>query len=142
MIRGDGKYGSLTSAPPFNATWYFPKPQDPPVHAFANSKVEGTVFPDQLSTMNQLVVDLEWDYYMTDQNQTRFAGLEAQNVNANVAIDMFMDTDKSRSTNEYADKKQPAKAEVMVWLGAIGPSTQPVGTKKVGITGVAGGRTL
>jgi hypothetical protein len=43
-------------------------------------------------------------------------------VNANVAIDMFMDSNRG-------DSATPALSshEVMVWLAMYGPATQPIG---------------
>jgi len=43
-------------------------------------------------------------------------------VNANVAIDMFVDSNKSNSQNNTE-----AKYEVMVWFAVFGAAAQPIG---------------
>jgi hypothetical protein len=43
-------------------------------------------------------------------------------VNANVAIDMFMDANSGDSTVTTS-----ANHEVMVWFAKYGPATQPIG---------------
>jgi len=43
-------------------------------------------------------------------------------VNANVAIDIFMDSNSGAST-----VTTQAKHEVMVWFAMYGPATQPIG---------------
>lgn len=43
-------------------------------------------------------------------------------LNANVAMDMFMDSDQKKA-QDSAD----ASHEIMVWFAAIGPATQPIG---------------
>jgi hypothetical protein len=43
-------------------------------------------------------------------------------LNANVAIDLFLDSDKQ--TSSVTTK---AAHEVMLWLGMFGPATQPIG---------------
>ena len=50
------------------------------------------------------------------------ANAQSTDVNANVAIDIFMDSNSGAST-----VTTQAKHEVMVWFAMYGPATQPIG---------------
>lgn len=50
-------------------------------------------------------------------------------VNTNVAIDMFLDSDKTK-----AQSSTDAKFEIMVWLCTIGAATQPIGLANGAVT--------
>ncbi|CRK11639.1 xyloglucan-specific endo-beta-1 like protein [Verticillium longisporum] len=118
-------YATKTTAPEFSVTWEYPRgPESAPVHAFPNIKVEGDVFPATLSSLTEVNVDVEWTYGLGNDtvDKTDVTALEAKEVNTNVAIDMFLDSDKTT-----AKDSTKAAFEVMVWLGAIGPATQPIG---------------
>ncbi|KAM0329466.1 hypothetical protein ACHAQA_004775 [Verticillium albo-atrum] len=118
-------YATKTMAPEFSVTWEYPQgPETAPVHAFPNIKVEGGVFPATLSSLTEVNVDVEWTYGLGNKTveKTDVTELEASQVNTNVAIDMFLDSDKTVSKDSTK-----AAFEVMVWLGAIGPATQPIG---------------
>jgi hypothetical protein len=58
-------------------------------------------------------------------NTTNVAQLADVGLNANVAIDMFLDSDSSKATSSTQ-----AKYEVMVWLGTFGAATEPIGLKE------------
>lgn len=124
LLDEDSKY-----ADPFSVTWNFTQgPETQPVRAFPNALLEGADnLPKTLSSIKEIPVDLAWTYGLGDSNQTSTdpATLEAQNVNANVAIDIFMDTNSGKST-----VTTQAKHEVMVWLAKYGPATQPIGWDK------------
>lgn len=69
-------------------------------------------------------VDVEWTYGIGNKsaNSTDVTGMAAALVNTNVAIDMFLDSDKTKSQSST-----DAKYEIMVWLCTIGSATQPIG---------------
>jgi hypothetical protein len=74
-----------------------------------------------------LDVDVKWSYSAGDVAVADLdtASLVAGNLNANVAFDMFLAADqtKSQSTTD-------SSYEVMVWLGQFGLATQPIGLPK------------
>lgn len=114
-------------APSFAATWQYPQgPESAPVHAFANADLNLTsVLPIQLSAMSGLTMDVEWSYNVGNDliaGTSDWDALAEQNVNANVALDLFLAADehKSLSTTE-------SDYEVMVWLGMLGAYTLPLG---------------
>lgn len=120
-------YATNVTAPPFSVTWQYPQgPATQPVHAFPNIQLnaEGTMFPASISSITNIPVDVEWTYGIgnSSANQTDVAGMTAALVNTNVAIDMFLDSDK-----QNAQSSTDAKYEIMVWLGTIGAATQPIG---------------
>jgi hypothetical protein len=96
------------------------------VHAYSNIRVDD-VLPLALDSMQQLYLDLHWTYGVgnTSVESTTLADLTAANLNTNVAIDMFLDSDKDKAENGTN-----AKFEVMVWFAQIGSATQPIGLNK------------
>lgn len=118
-------YDTPTTAPDFSVTWeYPPGPADAPVHAFPNIKVDGGVFPESLTNIKGIQLDFEWTMGTGNDTvaKTDVSSLDASNVNANVAMDMFLDANKDDSKNSTK-----AKYEIMVWFAAIGPATHPIG---------------
>jgi hypothetical protein len=124
----NGSYPSKTLAPEWSVTWQYPQgPETAPVHAFPNIKLNAdkeTVMPIELSALKTVDVDVEWYYGVGDSIPTSVDPAALTNVNAatNVAIDMFLDDDSGKSTDP-----EKAQFEVMVWLGAFGAATQPIG---------------
>ncbi|PHH87320.1 hypothetical protein CDD83_9029 [Cordyceps sp. RAO-2017] len=121
-------YASQTTAPPFRVFWQYPQATDgQPVHAFPNIKVEGDVLPAKLDSVKQMNIDMQWIMRLDNKTDapTDVDELQTGNVNSNVAIDMFMDSDKSKA----ADSERAAY-EVMVWFAAVGPATFAIGQKK------------
>jgi glycosyl hydrolase family 12 len=118
-------YATDTTAPEFSVTWeYPPGPQNAPVHAFPNIKVDGGVFPRALSAIKGVQLDFEWTMGVGNETvaTTDQTELTAASVNANVAMDMFLDADKDKAT-----ESSKAKYEIMVWFARIGPATHPIG---------------
>ena len=128
--HGNGSYDTSTSAPQFSITWQYPQgPPTQPVHAFPNIKIdEEGVFPVKISSITNIDVDAEWMYSVGDAEQViegaalDTGAMAAAGANTNVAIDMFLDSDASKSTST-----ENAKYEVMVWLATFGAATQPIG---------------
>lgn len=121
----NGTYATKTTAPQFMISWQYPPgPEDNPVHAFPNIQVDSDVFPAAISSISKVDVDLAWSYCIGNETTVAasLADLTADNLNTNVAIDMFIDSDKTAAQNP-----SKAKYELMVWFAAIGPATQPIG---------------
>merc|ERR1711939_287692 len=104
------------STPEFSVTWaYPPGPASQPVHAFPNVQVL-TDMPHLLSTI--------WTYGVGDTPAatTSESELLANAVNTNVAIDMFLDADKTAAENSSL-----ANYEVMIWFAKFGTAAQAIG---------------
>ncbi|KAH7123003.1 concanavalin A-like lectin/glucanase domain-containing protein [Dactylonectria macrodidyma] len=114
--------------PEWSVTWQYPQ-GDPsaPVHAYPNMKVEGEVFPKKVEDIKNITIDFEWTYGVGKKavKKNDWDALEAVTLNANVAMDMFLDSDK-----DNAKDSEKASHEVMVWFAAIGTATQPLGLTK------------
>jgi hypothetical protein len=113
----------------FSITWQYPPgPASEPVHAFPNAKLElNDTLPAQISNIKTMPIDVAWTYApgSSIQTSTNNADLAAANVNANVAVDLFIAESESK-----ASSTTEADYEVMVWLGRWGSSTQPIGLLK------------
>lgn len=85
------------------------------------------MFPIRISDVARVDFEAEWAYGVGDEkpSTTNVAALTAADLNSNVAIDMFLDSDQTKATNTTA-----AKYEVMIWLGSFGAATQPIGLKE------------
>lgn len=120
-------YPTKQTAPGFYVTWQFdPGPSTQPVHAFPNIMVDD-VLPIELDKMTQVNLDLHWTYGVgnTVASSTDKDSLTAQNLQTNVAIDMFFDSDKTNATKSTA-----AGFEVMIWFAMVGAAAQPIGYSK------------
>lgn len=93
------------------------------MHAFPNVMVDD-ILPLELDKMTQINLDLQWTYGVGNSvaSSTNNDSLTAQNLQTNVAVDMFFDSDKTRAANSSL-----AGFEVMVWFAMIGASAQPLG---------------
>lgn len=82
------------------------------------------ILPIELDKMTQVNLDLQWTYGVgnTVASSTNKDSLTAQNLQTNVAMDMFFDSDQTRATNSSL-----ADFEVMVWFAMVGASAQPLG---------------
>ena len=122
----NGTYPTPNTAPAFTATWSYPQgPESEPVHAFTNAQLDlPEMIPISLSNMSGLTLDVKWSYAIGDkvENTTDSLALDDINMNANVCVDMFLDSSKN-SAGETSDSRY----EVMVWLGRYGDATQPIG---------------
>lgn len=82
----------------------------------------------------------DWAYGVGDvkPNTTNVNDLLAADVNSNVAIDMFLDSDPTKAVSSV-----DAKYEVMVWLGVFGVATEPIGLRQGALkTQAVNGTTL
>ncbi|KIX10524.1 uncharacterized protein Z518_01607 [Rhinocladiella mackenziei CBS 650.93] len=122
----NASYPTNTTAPKWSITWQFPPgPPTQPVHAFPNIKMDASdVFPIEISDVATINFQADWAYGVGDEQPTttNVADLNAIDLNSNVAIDMFLDSDPDKATSTV-----DAKYEVMIWLGYFGPATQPIG---------------
>lgn len=125
-------YASKYSAPSFSVTWQFePGPANQPVHAYPNVMVD-KVLPLELGKMSTVDLDLAWSYAVGDEVSTTTDenALAANQVAANVAIDMFFDSDQDSAQNSSL-----ASYEVMVWFARFDKSlTQVIGEPKGVVT--------
>lgn len=94
------------------------------MHAYPNIKVDGKSFPKKLKDVSEINVDFKFTYGVGNNasSDTDIDALNNANVNTNVAMDMFLDKDKTN-----AGDAEKASHEVMVWFAAIGSATQPIG---------------
>ncbi|KAF7715866.1 Xyloglucan-specific endo-beta-1,4-glucanase [Penicillium ucsense] len=116
-------YPTQYSAPGFSVTWQFdPAPGPQPVHAYPNIMVD-KVLPLELGKMSKVDMDLAWNYAVGDEvsSTTDESALAASGVAANVAIDMFFDSDKTIAQNSSL-----AQYEVMVWFGRFNKASAQV----------------
>jgi len=97
----------------FNVTWQWAR-GDPsqPVHSFPYVRFNSAYLPGRLYDVSQLHVAGNWDMFPTEDASR---DVEDSGTIANVAIDMFLDTDDGRS----ADATQ-ASHEVMIWFATYG----------------------
>lgn len=133
-------YATTSSAPEFSVTWQYPRgPVTQPVHAFPNIQIE-RVLPVKAKALKQINVDLHWTYGVGNEAvaATNEAELLQNEVNTNVAIDMFLDDNAANSQNS-----SKAAYEVMVWFAGFGSSTEPIGLQRgIIATEVIQGTTL
>lgn len=125
--RNNNTYPTKTTAPEWSVTWQYPQGNTAlPVHAFPNIKVED-VFPLKINEINSMTIDFEWTYGVGNNasNTVDIDKLDAVTLNANVAMDMFLDSDSTKAGNSTE-----ASHELMVWFAAIGAATQPLGMTK------------
>ena len=112
------------------------------MHAYANALVESKSLPAKLGDIKTSDFEVEWALSLKNDTLDDASDDElTQNaVNANVAIDMFLDKDSKLSTNQ--DEKNPAHYEVMVWFADIGPAAFPLGKTKAADEGVVTTATI
>jgi hypothetical protein len=74
--------------------------------------------------MKGLNINTNWTYGVGDSEAATNddATLSAENLNANVCVDMFVDADATSSQSTTT-----AAYEIMVWLGRWGTATLPIG---------------
>ncbi|EXJ62902.1 hypothetical protein A1O7_03345 [Cladophialophora yegresii CBS 114405] len=128
----NGTYPTKTTAAQWSITWQYPRgPITQPVHAFPNIKVDTDAFPVEISKVSAINFETEWYYGVGDERPEAvdIAALTTAQINANVAIDMFLDS----NPNKAIDTTQ-AKYEVMIWLGQYGASTQQIGLEEGVVT--------
>ena len=121
MWHNNGSYTPKNSAPPFQATWQYNQIAGVYVQAFPNAAIVD-VFPKKIQDVGSINVDVEWTYANGNENKTTsdVELTESSVLNANVAVDMFIDSDEKTSKNSVK-----AAFEIMVWIARMGPSTQP-----------------
>ncbi|KAG5978912.1 hypothetical protein E4U55_005770 [Claviceps digitariae] len=133
-LNGNQTYATQWSAPPFNVTWQYPRALGTKnVHAFANAKVMSGDLPAKLGSIKTLDFDVSWFMSMKNDSTTKITNddITANQINANVAIDMFMDKDSTK-----AGKPEEASHEVMVWFARLGTDTFPIGKTTINDMGL------
>ena len=102
--------------------------------------MDSNTFPVEISKVSAINFETEWYYGAGDDKPeiVDVASLATVQLDANVAIDMFLDSDPDKSTDTTL-----AKYEVMIWLGQYGASTQQIGLKQGAVaTQVVNGTTF
>lgn len=96
------------------------------MHAFPNVQIESASLPLDLSNLQHINLEMEWSYGVGNEavTVTDEAALTTANLNSNVAVDIFIDSDKTNSQNS-----SKAEYEVMVWFARFGTAAQPIGLK-------------
>jgi hypothetical protein len=107
-------YPSNSTAPPFSFIWDYPfvaanasspaNETKPLIHAFPQvqpASGDGAVLPITLEDLGQLTLDCAWTMGIGDTNSsaTSIRRLGASEVNATVALDMYLDSDKDKAGN-------------------------------------------
>ena len=103
-------YPTNSTAPEFAFTWEYPfhianesapaNQTKPLIHAFPQASVgDGGVVPLTLEDLGELNLEFAWTMGIGNTNApyTSVRRLGAQEVNASVALDMYMDPDKSKA---------------------------------------------
>jgi hypothetical protein len=140
-FNGNRTYATDFSAPAFNVTWQYPRAAGGQnnVHAFPNAKVDSKSFPVQIGSISKFEFDVEW--YLSLNNNTKKevtdADVTANQINANVAIDMFMDKDQTQ-----AEDSEKAGYEVMVWFADFGTDAWPLGKTTAADKGLVKSQTV
>ncbi len=101
------------------------------MHSFPNVQLDGGVFPATIKSLSEIGIDMQWTYGLGNDTAatTDQASLDAESLNANVAIDMFFDSNKASSGNS-----SEAAYEVMVWFADFGAAAQPIGLAAGAVT--------
>ncbi|KAG6007358.1 hypothetical protein E4U21_006062 [Claviceps maximensis] len=133
-LFGNQTYETKWTAPAFNVTWQYPRALGTKnVHAFANAKIMSEDLPAKLGDIKKIDFDVNW--FMSLQNNSKVEitdeDVTANGINANIAIDLFMDKDSDK-----AGKPEEASHEIMVWFGRFGPDTFPVGKTTIADKGL------
>ncbi|KAI1073555.1 nucleotide-diphospho-sugar transferase [Whalleya microplaca] len=112
------------SVPSFESDWNWPK-ADASVHSYPYVRFLSGNLPLALANISSLRLTTQWGMGPSSTSVTTgtldSSGLSSINVTANVAFDMFFDTNSSA-----AGDATTASTEVMIWLGIVG-SAQPLG---------------
>jgi xyloglucan-specific endo-beta-1,4-glucanase len=93
------------------------------VHAYPNVGLQSVQLPSRLDNVKNFNVSAAWDMYPTaDPNAAdKTAALQAIGTKADIALDMFIDSNSTNSMNASA-----AAFEVMVWSSVWG-GVAPIG---------------
>lgn len=140
---GNKTYATPYSAPPFNITWQYTRATDPAknVHGFPNAKLDSNKLPAQLGSITKMQVGVEWHMSLANDSATAVSltksEVSAKQINANVAIDMFLHQDQARSLSS-----EQASHEVMVWFADFGTDTWPIGKTAGADKGVKATQTI
>lgn len=109
------------------------------MHGYPNIRVDD-VLPKKMEDVSELYVDLHWTYGVgknKTSETTDIAALKEVNLATNVAIDMFLDSDKDKAENGT-----DAKFEVMIWFYMSSEISQPYGWDNPGPNKTIEGTTL
>ena len=127
-------YPTNSTAPEFAFTWEYPfhianesapaNQTKPLIHAFPQASIgDGGVVPLTLEDLSELTLEFAWTMGIGNTNapSTSVRRLGAQEVNASVALDMYMDPDESK-----AGDASKAAFEMIIYFAHYGLQ-DPVG---------------
>lgn len=135
--NNNGSYATNTTAPKWSATWQYDEDDvDQPVHAYPNIQISDGLFPVTLDNISVIEIVVDWTYAdngtivvpepasnsTISSNSTVKRAVTSVEFNANVAIDMFFDSDP-----DLSQETSNATYEVMVWFAQIGSYADPIG---------------
>jgi Glycosyl hydrolase family 12 len=102
-------YPSNFTAPPFSITWEYPfhvanasspaNESKPLIHAFPQAAINGGVLPIALEDLGELKLDFNWTMGpgSHEVSATSLLPLGAHQVNASVALDMYLDKNETKA---------------------------------------------
>jgi hypothetical protein len=127
-------YPTNSTAPSFSFTWEYPftianesapaNETKPLIHAFPQASIaDGGVIPITLENLGGLNLEFEWTMGIGNINapETSLRRLGASEVNASVALDMYMDADAVKAANA-----SEAAFEMIIYFAKYGLE-DPVG---------------
>jgi hypothetical protein len=129
----NASYPSNFAAPPFSVTWKYPfavanasspvNESKPLIHAFPQAQLNGGLLPLPLQDLGVMTVEFNWTMGPgdTESKVTSLLPLGAHQVNASVALDMFIDADKNSAGNASS-----ASSEMIIIFAHFGLQ-DPVG---------------
>lgn len=96
------------------------------MHSYPNIKFNSPLLPLPLSNLSKILLTSSWSLTTTPSSSYTFpstsdiepldvSALEAVDAKANIAMDIFLDSDPKKATNTTE-----AAYEVMIWFGTVG----------------------
>lgn len=119
----------------FNVSFHYSSKEGPTVHAYPNVGLRNDL-PTQLQGLGGLAVQAAWsmapatERYASETSTKALepSALAANNVQADVCIDMFADMDEKKSMIPTEQKY-----EIMIWFANFGYAAHPTGDSNIGI---------
>lgn len=106
----------------FDATWKW-ESDAASVHSYPHVNFNSPLLPVKMTSLSGLAIQSQWS--MSPSSSPSIAndveGLSQLNTIANVALDMFVDSDSTNAQSEV-----DASYEIMIWLGSFG-DPKPLG---------------
>jgi xyloglucan-specific endo-beta-1,4-glucanase len=106
-------------------SWNWDDGSSTALHGFPNARLNNTLLPVQLSSVNTLWLYAIWTYIPGNDSAREIDVSTVVNTDmaATVVLDVFIDSDRQK-----AGSPTEAKHELMIWLAAYG-GVRPIGYK-------------